>query len=60
MGSGESILFALAFRNVLFHILLTSKIERDRTINLLEAQCGIMRSNGLRRLPALKFPNDVG
>jgi hypothetical protein len=27
MGSGESILFALAFHNVLFHILLTSKIE---------------------------------
>ncbi len=42
MGSGESILFALAFRNVPFHIFPTSKIEGDCPINLLEAQCRIM------------------
>lgn len=60
MGDGKSVLFALAFHNVLFHILLTSKIEGDRPINLLEAQCRIMRPKGLRRLPELKFPHDVG
>jgi hypothetical protein len=60
MGSGESILFALAFHNVPFHIFLTSKIEGDRPINLLEAQCRIMRPKGLRGLPALKLPHDVG
>lgn len=42
MGSCESILIALAFRNVPFHIFLTSKIEGDCPINLLEAQCRIM------------------
>ncbi len=60
MGSGVSIFFALSFHNVLFHILLTSKIEGDRPINLLETQCRIMRPKGLRGLPALKFPHDVG
>ena len=38
MRSGESILFALPFRNVLLHLLLTPEVERDRAINLLEAQ----------------------
>jgi len=42
MRSGESILFALAFRHVSFHIFPTSKIEGDSPINLLEAQCRIM------------------
>ena len=60
MGSGESILFALALHNVLFHIFPTSKIEGDRPVNLLEGQCRIVRPNGLRGLPALKFSHDVG
>ena len=59
MGSGESILFALAYHYVPFHIFPTSKIEGDRPIDLLEAQCWIMRPKGLRGLPALKFPHDV-
>ncbi len=33
MGCSESILFALAFRNVRFRIFLISQIEGDRTIN---------------------------
>lgn len=60
LGGGESILCALAFRNVRFHIFLTSKIEGDRPINLLKAQYRIMRPNGLGGLPALKFSHDVG
>lgn len=60
MGSGEGILFALACRNVIFHIFPISKIESDRPINLLEAQYRIMRPNGLGGLPALKFSYDVG
>ncbi len=39
MGCSESILFALAFRNVRFHIFPTSQIKGDRTVNLLQAQC---------------------
>ncbi len=35
MGLRESILFALAFRNVRFHIFLVSQIKGDRTVNLL-------------------------
>jgi hypothetical protein len=42
MGSSESILFALAFRNVGFHIFPISQIESDRTVNLLQAQCWIV------------------
>jgi hypothetical protein len=42
MGSRESILLALAFRNVRFHLFLTSKGEGDCTINLLKTQCRIM------------------
>jgi hypothetical protein len=42
MGSSESILFALAFCNVLFQIFPAPKIEGDRPINLLEAQCRIV------------------
>jgi len=60
MGSGESVLFALTFHNVFFYVLPTSKIEGDRPINLLEAQCRIVRPKGLRGLPALKFAHDVG
>ena len=42
MGIGESILLALAFRNVPFHLFPTSKVKGDRAINLIEAQCRIM------------------
>ena len=42
MDSGESILFTLPLHNVPFHIFPLSKIEGDRPINLLEAQCGIV------------------
>jgi hypothetical protein len=42
MGSGESILFALAFRNVSFHIFPPSKIVGDSPINLLKGQCRVM------------------
>ena len=37
MGCSESILFALAFRNVRFRIVLIAQIEGDRAINLLQA-----------------------
>lgn len=60
MGSGEVVLFALAFGNVRRHIFSAPHIEGDRPINLLEAQYRIMRPNGLRGLPALKFSHDVG
>ena len=60
MGSGESILIALTFRTVPFHLFLTSKIEGNRPINLLEAQCRIVGPNGLRGFPALKLSDDVG
>ncbi len=60
MGRGESILFAFALRNLRFYIFVPSKIERDRPINLLEAQYRIMRPNGPGGLPALKFSHDVG
>jgi hypothetical protein len=60
MISGKGIFSAFAFRDVPFHIFLPSKIESDRPINLLEAQCRIMRPKGLRGLPALKLPHDVG
>lgn len=60
MDCGESIFFDLAFRNVRFHIFLTSEVEGDRPINLLEAQHRIMRSNGLGGFPTLKFSDDVG
>jgi len=59
MGSMKASL-PLTFRNVRFHIFVTSKIEGDRPINLLEAQHRIMRPNGLGGLPALKFSDDVG
>jgi hypothetical protein len=39
---GESILLALAFRNVPFHLVLPSKVEGYRAIDLLEAQRRIM------------------
>lgn len=42
MGSSKSILLALAFRKVLFHLLLTSKVEGDGAINLLETQYRIV------------------
>jgi hypothetical protein len=58
-AAGESVLFALTFRHVRFHIFLTSKIEGDRAINLLEGQYRIMRPNGLGRLSALTFSHDV-
>ena len=38
MGCSVRILFALAFRNVRFHILPTSEIESDRAVNLLQAE----------------------
>jgi hypothetical protein len=42
MGFRESILFALAFRNVRLHIFLISQIEDDRAVNLRQAQCRIV------------------
>jgi hypothetical protein len=60
MGSSESILCPLTFRTVPFYFFLTSKIEGNCSINLFEAECRIVGSNGLRGFPMLKFPDDVG
>lgn len=59
MGSGESILLALARRNVLFDFSLLTQVEGERTVNLLDAQCPIMRSDCLRGLATLKLSHDV-
>ena len=42
MRCSESILFALPFGTVGFHIFLTSPLEGDRAVNLLQAQCRIV------------------
>ena len=60
MGGGVSILFALAFHNVPFHIFPTSKIKGNCSINLLEAQRRIMRVNSLSGFPMLKFDCELG
>lgn len=60
MRFSESILFALAFGNVGFHIFLASRIEGGGAVNLLQAQCRIVRPNGLRGFPALRFPHNMG
>ena len=60
MCRGEGVLLALAIRYVLFHLVLVTQIEGDRAVNLLQAECWVMRPNGFRRFAELKFPHKVG
>jgi hypothetical protein len=50
-GSSESILFALAFCNVPFHIFPISKREGDRTMWAKEHDFPIPTKNGLAESP---------
>jgi len=49
MRSRELNLYALALGQVLFHFFLSrTQVERDRAINLLQAERRIMEPNGVR------------
>src|SRR5437868_4777242 len=41
------------------HLFLVTQVESDRTVNLLQAERGIVRSNRFGSFPVLEFSNHV-
>jgi len=58
MGCGVSVFFARALRHGFLNFVLVTQVENDCPVDLLQAQCREVRSNGLRRLALLKLPHD--
>jgi hypothetical protein len=50
---------ALALQNVPFHFFFVDQVESDCAVNLLQAQCRLMRSNGFWRFTLLKLVHNV-
>src|ERR1039457_6058778 len=59
MRRAVCILLALALRYVAFDFALVAQVEGNRSIHLLQAQRGVMRSDAFRGFAVLVLPHEV-